>query len=120
MAVSRNWSITPLDISDSFLHGTLDETVYMQQPPGFVDPSKLDFVCRLKKSIYSLKQAPRLWNKCLTDALLSFGFHRSKTNSSLYHFTSAGGHKLLCLIYVDDIFVLGSDYLLLSQLIGHL
>jgi hypothetical protein len=61
-----------------------------------------------------------MWNKCLTDALLSFGFHGSKTDSSLNHFTSAYGHKLFCLIYVDDILVLGLNSLLVSQLIGHL
>jgi hypothetical protein len=119
LAVSYKWQVTQLDISNAFLHGYLDETVYMAQPPGFVDPNRPDHVCLLKRSLYGLKQAPRMWNKRLTDVLLSFGFTGSKTDSSLYFFSS-GSYKFFCLIYVDDILVMGSNSELIASLIRKL
>jgi histone deacetylase 1/2 len=61
LALSRSWSVHQLDVENAFLHGTLTETVYCSQPPGFVDSSRPDFICRLNKSLYGLKQAPQAW-----------------------------------------------------------
>ena len=59
IAASRHWPIPRLDVKNAFLHGHLDETVYCQHPPGFVDPTCSDYVCLLQKSLYG--QAPRAW-----------------------------------------------------------
>ncbi|XP_065846872.1 uncharacterized protein [Euphorbia lathyris] len=119
IAVSNYWFITQLDVSNAFLHGTIDEIIHMEQPPGFVDPQFPNHVCRLRKSLYGLKQAPRMWHKCLTSALVQLGFVCSKADSSLYCFTG-GQSRIFCLIYVDDILVTGNDTNAIAKLIEKL
>jgi hypothetical protein len=61
IAVSRGWSLRQIDIQNAFLHGHLQEDVYMKQPPGFVDSTHPTYICKLDKSLYGLKRAPRAW-----------------------------------------------------------
>ncbi|KAI5339079.1 hypothetical protein L3X38_018351 [Prunus dulcis] len=86
------WSLRQLDVKNAFLHGVLQEEVYMTQPHGFENkhyPS--DFVCRLKKSFYGLKQTPRAWNERFTSFLPSLGFQASNADPSLFiHHLSLG------------------------------
>ncbi|XP_078438594.1 uncharacterized protein LOC144709063 [Wolffia australiana] len=107
-AVSRGWCIHQLDVSNAFLHGDLQETVYMRQPPGFTHPTLPSHVCLLRKSIYGLKQAPRAWFSKLSAFLLRIGFSGSCTDPSLF-FRITSSLRLYLLIYVDDFLVLGSD-----------
>ncbi|CAN1136869.1 Retrovirus-related Pol polyprotein from transposon RE1 [Linum perenne] len=107
IAVSRNWIINQLDVSNAFLHGTLEEVVYMVQPPCFADPSRPSHVCRLNKSLYGLKQAPRAWFSCLRDALVQLGFEGSKTDTSLFYLSNPS--PIIVLIYVDNIIITGAS-----------
>ncbi|GKV44024.1 hypothetical protein SLEP1_g51255 [Rubroshorea leprosula] len=73
LAITQKWSIRQLDVNNAFLHGKLEEDLFMAQPPGFIDASLPLHVCRLRKSIYGLKQAPRTWFQELKSFLLSYG-----------------------------------------------
>jgi hypothetical protein len=116
LAVHFDWPIKQLDVSNAFLHGTLLEEVYMEQPQGFVDGDKPDFVCKLHKSIYGLKQAPRAWFTCLSTALLELGFTASLVDSSLFLFFH-GDITIFMLVYVDDIIVTGNQPSVIQSLI---
>jgi len=116
IVVSCDWKIHQLDIHNAFLNGVLDEEVYMKQPPGCVDSALPSHVCRLHKSLFGLKQAPRAWYTRLNDFLLSIGFHASKVDTSLFIF-SIGVDIFYLLVYVDDILLTGSNSLLLQRLV---
>ena len=107
-ATKLGMHIHQMDIVTAFLNGELEEEIFMKPPPG------IDFgfhgvqkSCRLLKSIYGLKQASRVWNKTINDALTRFGFTRSLKDPCIYYIRRNG--KLLLLgLYVDDI-ILASE-----------
>ena len=66
MATSMNLKVEQLYVKTAFLHGDLEEEIYMEQPEGSAEKGKEKFVSKLKKSLYGLKQAPRQWYKNLT------------------------------------------------------
>lgn len=119
IALMHRWPIRQLDVNNAFLHGTLEEDVFMTQPRGFVDSNFPNYVCKLKKSIYGLKQAPRAWYNELKGALLELHFSQSKSDSSLFIY-HAGGHTMYFLVYVDDLLITGSSTLLVHDIIHKL
>jgi len=84
MATAKGWSLHQMDVKNVFLHGDLQEEVYMEQPPGYVDQTHPNLVCRLKKALYGLKQAPRAWSKKIGEYLVTSGFQTSDADFSLY------------------------------------
>ncbi|CAL5421506.1 unnamed protein product [Camellia sinensis] len=118
-ALHHHWPLKQLDISNAFLHSHLDEEVYMDQPPSFVDPQQPTLVCKLHKAFYGLKQAPRAWFSAFSSFLLSQGFLQSKCDSSLFvHKTSSS--LTYFLIYVDDILLTGTDQGYIQSLLSHM
>lgn len=106
LATVKEWSLHQLDVNNAFLHGTLDEEVYMLPPEGYL--ALLGQVCRLTKSLYELKQASRQWNTELTKFLLKFGFKQSKKDYSLFVKTAPQG-IIVALVHVDDLLLCGDD-----------
>lgn len=107
IAVAKNWSIEQLDVNNAFLHGDLNEEVYMSFPPGY-QCSTYNAVCKLTKSLYGIKQANRQWFAKLASFLKSKGFHQSYANTSLFTCSSSTNFTAV-LVYVDDIIVVGNS-----------
>ena len=91
-----------VDVKSAFLNGELEEEVYVQQPPGFEDPEFSDFVYKLLKDLYGLKQASRAWYDTLSEFLIKNGFARGTIDKTLF-FKKHGSDIILVQIYVDDI-----------------
>ncbi|XP_074313947.1 uncharacterized protein LOC141649150 [Silene latifolia] len=109
VAAIRKWPLFQLDVNNAFLHGYLDEEVYMKPPMGYTK-AREGQVCRLLRSLYGLKQASRQWNQELTKFLIQLGYVQSKQDYSLFTQQDPLAHKLaLVLVYVDDILLTGDD-----------
>jgi Reverse transcriptase (RNA-dependent DNA polymerase) len=104
ITVSSNWTIRQLDVQNIFLHGDLNENVFMTQPLGFTDPNKPNHVCLLSKALYGLKQSSRAWFHKLHSVLLQLEFCDPKYDPSLF-IASHDGNITIMLIYVDDIII---------------
>ena len=102
-----------MDVKTAFLNGSLDCEIYMPQPEGFVDPDRPNHVCKLKKSIYGLKQSARCWNTTLDEYLKSVGYRKSKADKCIYvkSVKEANGHISFVIlgVYVDDIIPVSND-----------
>ncbi len=101
MSVQYGLQLHQVDVTTAFLNGELKEEVYMRQPEGFVTPGKEHLVCKLKKSIYGLKQSPRCWNTALDSHLKKMGFVQAGSDPCIYR--AASGESFLLGVYVDDI-----------------
>ena len=108
VAVSKGWSLRQLDVQNAFLHGVLEEEVYIRQPPGYEDKQYPNYVCKLDKALYGLKQAPRAWYARLCGKLVWLGFTPSRGDTSLFFYTK-GSITIFVLVYVDDIIVASSS-----------
>ncbi|GJZ74924.1 zinc finger, CCHC-type containing protein, partial [Tanacetum coccineum] len=91
-----------MDVKSAFLYGTIEEEVYVTQPPGFKDPDNPDKVYKVVKALYGLHQAPRAWYETLANYLLGNGFKRGKIDQTLF-IKKQKGDILLVQVYVDDI-----------------
>nr|GEU85690.1 retrovirus-related Pol polyprotein from transposon TNT 1-94 [Tanacetum cinerariifolium] len=100
-AASKNMTIYQMDVKTAFLNGELKEEVYVSQPKGFVGPNHPTHVYRLKKALYELKQAPRVWYDTLLRFLLDNKFSKGAVDPTLFT-RKTGKHILLVQIYVDD------------------
>jgi hypothetical protein len=91
-----------LDVKTTFLHGDLDEEIYMEQPEGFVQNCNNKFVCRIKKSLYGLRQSLRQWYKKFDSFMVSQNYTRIEYDHSVYFKKLNNGIFIVLLLYVDD------------------
>ena len=103
LAAKKKLLVHQMDVTTAFLNGMLEEEVYMKQPEGFEQKGQEDLVCRLKKSIYGLKQSPRCWNAVLDQHLKSNNLKQSSADPCIY--TSTEGETVIVAVYVDDILI---------------
>ena len=97
-----------MDVKTAFLHGDLEEEIYMKQPEGYVVKGKKELVCKLKNSMYGLKQSPRMWNQKIDTCMMGIGFTRSKEDHCVY-FKLIGDHLIYLVLYVDDMLLIGNN-----------
>ena len=97
-----------MDVKIEFLHEDLEEEIYMKQPEGFVVKGKKELVCKLKKSLYGLKQSPRMWYQKFDTFIQGLGFTRRKADHCVY-FKLIGDRVIYLVLYVDDMLLVGND-----------
>lgn len=117
LAVHHHWKLRQLDVSNAFLHGIIEEEVFMRQPQGYRDNTHPHFVCKLHKALYGLKQTPRAWFAMFSGCLLHLGFSTSSADPALFILKNEKDITLV-LVYVDDIVITGSNDTYISELIS--
>ena len=100
IAAAKGMYLKQFDIGIAFLNGELSEEIYMAQPQGYIDPTKPKYYCRLKKSIYGLRQSARQWNHRISTFLKQFRLVVSEADCCVY--SNHGQLHTILGIYVDD------------------
>ncbi|GJT25067.1 retrotransposon protein, putative, ty1-copia subclass [Tanacetum coccineum] len=119
IAVYYDYEIWKMDVKTAFLNGHLSEEVYIEQPEGFVNPKYPNHVCKLKHSIYGLKQASRQWNKRFDDEIKKFGFTQNPDEPCVY-LKASGSYVAILILYVDDILLMGNNIPMLQDVKSYL
>ena len=102
-----------MDVKTAFLNGSIEHDIYMTQPKGFVDPDHPEYVCKLNKSIYGLKQSARCWNQTLDSFLRANGYRKSGADTCIYVKSERKPNGFISFVilavYVDDIIPVSND-----------
>ena len=105
VATTKGWDLHQMDVHNAFLHGELQEEVFMKLPPGF-HIGQPGMVCKL--SLHGLKQAPHCWFGKLSSAFKHYGFHQSYSDYSLCTLIDKDV-QLVVLVYIDDLIICGNN-----------
>jgi hypothetical protein len=108
LASTFDLEIEKMDMKTTFLHGDLEDEIYMKQPEGFVVKGKKYLVCKIKRSLYGLKKSPRMWYQNFDTCILSLGFVRRKDDYYIYS-KEEGVCFIYVALYVDDMLLLGNN-----------
>ncbi|XP_015166295.1 uncharacterized mitochondrial protein AtMg00810-like [Solanum tuberosum] len=114
LAIKKGWDMYQLDVNNAFLHGDLHEEVYMDIPPGLM-VTDTRMICKLKKSLYGLKQASRQWYDKLAQFLYSRGYSHSTNDYSLFY-RKIGSSLVFVAVCVDDVIITGTDIIEITSL----
>ncbi|KAD4584677.1 hypothetical protein E3N88_22278 [Mikania micrantha] len=108
VAAHNGWIVKQLDVKSAFLHGELKETIYVEQPKGFIKLGAEEKVYKLKKALYGLKQAPRAWFTRIEGYFVKEGFKKSAHDHTLF-IKQVWNKVIIISLYVDDLIYTGND-----------
>ena len=115
IATFYDYEIWQMDVKTAFLNGDLEESIYMAQTEGFIELDHEQRVCKLKRSIYGLKQASRSWNIKFDTAIKSYGFKQNVDEPRVYK-RIVNSTVAFLVLYVDDILLIGNDVGILTDI----
>ena len=115
LAANLDWPLHQLDVKNAFLHGDLEEEIYMDIPPGYTATSEAKITCRLQRALYGLKQSPQAWFGRLSSEMRKYGFQQSNFDYTLFLKHQVGKITAL-IVYVDDMIITGDDVEEISRL----
>ncbi|RVW86325.1 Retrovirus-related Pol polyprotein from transposon RE1 [Vitis vinifera] len=104
-----DWPLHQFDIKNVFLNGELEEEVFMMLPPGFYKEEEEIRACKLKKSLYGLKQSPRAWFDRFAKVIKNQGYQQGQSDHTMFFKQSNDGRITILIVYVDDIILTGDD-----------
>jgi hypothetical protein len=108
VSTTFEFEVEPMDVKKTFLHGDLEEEIYMKQLEDFAVKGKKEMICKMKSSQYGLNQSLRMWYQKFDTYMLGLVFMRRKEDQCMY-FILIGDHLIYLVLYVDDIFMIGND-----------
>lgn len=109
MVTIHHWSLHQMDIKNAFLHGELEEEVYMDQHPGFIVYGNSILFYRLRRSFYGMKQSPCAWFGRFISVLIQFVMTRCEADYFVFFLHSSTGQCIFLMVYVDDIIIIRDD-----------
>ena len=114
-AALQDWEIEAMDVKLAYLHGMLEEEIYMEQLEGFIAQGEEDKVCRLVHSLYGLKQAGQVWNRTFAHTIKrKLGFYTIHSDAGVYvlhchHKRGDSEMDMILILYVNNLLLLGED-----------
>jgi hypothetical protein len=108
LAAALDFELTQIDVKTAYLYGDIDEVTWMEQPKGFEEPGKEDWVWELHKGLYGMKQGGRLWNKHMDAGMKTIGFTQLSVEHCIYYRRSDSG-VVFAAVHVDDFTVAASS-----------
>ena len=115
IATYYDYEIWQMDVKTAFLNSNLEEEIYMLQPEGFIAKNQEHTVCKLKRSIYGLKQASRSWNIRFDQAIKSFDFEQNLDEPCVFK-RHQDKVVMFLVLYVDDILLIGNNVGVMSSI----
>jgi hypothetical protein len=108
VVVAFYFEVEHMDVNTTFLHGDLEEEIYMKEPKGVALKGNKELVCKMKKSLYELKKSPRMWYQNFDTYMLGLGFTKRKEDHCVY-FKLIDDHLIYLALYVDDMLLIGNN-----------
>ncbi|KAL9264556.1 Retrovirus-related Pol polyprotein from transposon TNT 1-94-like protein [Drosera capensis] len=116
LTATLDLEVEQIDVKTAFLHCDLEEEIYMEQPDNFQVKDKEDYVCKLKKSLYGLKQASRQWYKKFESVICGQGYIKTTFDHCVFVNKFSDGNFIILFLYVDDMLIVGKDIFRIDRL----